>query len=398
MNKDHTSHETKNAARRVKLLVVEDSFIVRQRLGALIERIASVDLVGSAEDGTQGLEMFRALQPEAVALDLQLPGLNGFDLLALIKRERPDCLVMVLTTYAEDVCREQCIRLGADYFFNKSSEFERVIEVLEAMASPVRPGAAAPGCSRRSDAHETARLHSLRQHRVLDTQPEPQFDDIARLAALVCDAPISFISLADEQRHWFKARVGIEWSEVARNHAFCDYAIEATGMFVIRDTAADERFARHPLVTAPPHARFYAGVPLRLANGHALGMLAVMDTRPRELTPTQTGALQCLGLQTVALLEHRLASEHLRKREDDYRVLICTAHDGFWLVDAQGRLLDVNEAYCRLTGYSREQLLAMSISDVEAAESPEPGAPDGRTAFSSGILRPAKRYTRARKR
>ncbi len=71
------------------------------------------------------------------------------------------------------------------------------------------------------------------------------------------------------------------------------------------------------------------------------------------------------------ITERKRAEEALRKSEENYRVVVRTAQDGFWLLDTQGRLQDVNEAYCRLTGYSREQLLAMRISDVEAAESPE---------------------------
>ncbi|MBI5397385.1 MAG: response regulator transcription factor [Verrucomicrobia bacterium] len=133
MKTDSASQETTGAARRVKLLVVEDSPIVRKRLCALIERLPSVNLIGCAEDGSQGLELFRALQPEAVMLDLQLPGLSGFELLPVFKSERPDCPVIVLTTYADDIVRERCVRLGADHFFDKSREFEKAVELIGGM-------------------------------------------------------------------------------------------------------------------------------------------------------------------------------------------------------------------------------------------------------------------------
>jgi DNA-binding NarL/FixJ family response regulator len=171
MNRNNALHETTGATRRVKLLVIEDSYIVRKRLCALIEQLAVVDLVGCAEDGNQGLVLFRALQPEAVVLDLQLPGVSGFDLLPILKRERPNCVVMVLTTYTDDAFRQLCVRLGADYFFSKFNEFERVLDVLEQMSSAKRPTAAESVCSNCSDAQESARQQSQPQHRILDTGP-----------------------------------------------------------------------------------------------------------------------------------------------------------------------------------------------------------------------------------
>lgn len=73
----------------------------------------------------------------------------------------------------------------------------------------------------------------------------------------------------------------------------------------------------------------------------------------------------------VDITARKEAEEALRKKDEAYRAVVRSTHDGFWLVDGEGRVLDVNEAYCRLSGYRREQLLAMRISDVEAAESPE---------------------------
>jgi CheY-like chemotaxis protein len=117
----------------VKVLVVEDSPIVRERLVALIAGLRNVSIVGQAEDGFKAQQLFRQHHPDAVVLDIQVPGINGMDLLVQFKKEHPACVVMVLTTYAFKGFRQRCTALGADHFFDKSTEFERVNEVLGAL-------------------------------------------------------------------------------------------------------------------------------------------------------------------------------------------------------------------------------------------------------------------------
>jgi DNA-binding NarL/FixJ family response regulator len=114
----------------VKVLIVEDSPIVLERLALVIADIRNVAIVGQAGEGFQAQALFHRYRPDAVVLDIQLPGINGMDLLVEFKREHPACVVMMLTTYAFKEFRQRCVALGADYFFDKSTEFERVIEVL----------------------------------------------------------------------------------------------------------------------------------------------------------------------------------------------------------------------------------------------------------------------------
>jgi YesN/AraC family two-component response regulator len=127
---DPIACEAGPAASPVKVLIVEDSPIVRERLAGLIADVRNVAIIGQAGDGFQAQALFRQHRPDAVVLDIQVPGINGMDLLAQFKREHPACVVMVLTTYAFKEFRQRCVALGADYFFDKSSEFERVTEVL----------------------------------------------------------------------------------------------------------------------------------------------------------------------------------------------------------------------------------------------------------------------------
>jgi len=98
----------------------------------LIASLRNVSIVGQAEDGFQAQKLFWQHRPDAVVLDIQVPGINGLDLLAQFKKQHPACVVMVLTTYAFKEFRQRCAALGADHFFDKSTEFERVNEVLGA--------------------------------------------------------------------------------------------------------------------------------------------------------------------------------------------------------------------------------------------------------------------------
>jgi DNA-binding NarL/FixJ family response regulator len=127
---DPAACQASPAASPVKVLIVEDSPIVRERLAAMIADVRNVAIVGLAGDGFQAQALFRQHHPDAVVLDIQVPGINGMDLLAQFKREQPACVVMILTTYAFKEFRQRCAALGADHFFDKSMEFERVTEVL----------------------------------------------------------------------------------------------------------------------------------------------------------------------------------------------------------------------------------------------------------------------------
>ena len=150
--------------------------------------------------------------------------------------------------------------------------------------------------------HETERLAALRGLDILDTPPELAFDELSALAAFVCQTPIALISLVDEDRQWFKSRVGGTAGETPREVAFCAHAILQPDLLVVPDARADERFATNPLVTSPPGIRFYAGAPLVTAEGHALGTLCVLDHKPRDLSAEQIRALRALSHQVMAQL------------------------------------------------------------------------------------------------
>jgi tRNA A-37 threonylcarbamoyl transferase component Bud32 len=151
-------------------------------------------------------------------------------------------------------------------------------------------------------ANEASRIAALLSCGVLDTQPEPSFNHIAQLASMLCGTPIALVSLVDESRQWFKARVGLSACETSRDASFCAHAIHEEAPFVVPDTLLDARFADNPLVTGDPLIRFYAGVPLLLDGKYGVGTLCVIDRVPRELTTTQLDALKLLAQQVTTEL------------------------------------------------------------------------------------------------
>jgi GAF domain-containing protein len=153
--------------------------------------------------------------------------------------------------------------------------------------------------------NENGRIAALEKYAILDTDPEQSFDDLTLLASFVCKTPIALISLVDEDRQWFKSRVGMDASETSRDIAFCSTAILQSDVFVVPDALLDERFRDNPLVASDPRIRFYAGAPLINEDGYALGTLCVVDRMPRELAPDQREALKALSRLVLGQLEFR---------------------------------------------------------------------------------------------
>ena len=100
--------------------------------------------------------------------------------------------------------------------------------------------------------NEAGRLKALRQYRILDTKPEQAFDDLTLIASQICGVPIALISLVDEDRQWFKSRVGVEVQETTRSVSFCAHAIHQQGIFTVADALNDARFRDNPLVQGDP--------------------------------------------------------------------------------------------------------------------------------------------------
>ncbi|MEH1999263.1 MAG: PAS domain S-box protein [Nostoc sp.] len=168
--------------------------------------------------------------------------------------------------------------------------------------------------------NEAARVEALRQYQILDTPPEEAFDELAFLAAQICNTPIALINLIDANRQWFKAKVGLDIQEMPRDTGFGSICMESGEVLIIPDTLADERFATNLLVTsAELSARFYASVPLLAPGGEAIGTLCIVDRVPRQISPQQVKALQTLSHLVVRQLEIRQNLAELASIKQQYK-------------------------------------------------------------------------------
>lgn len=158
---------------------------------------------------------------------------------------------------------------------------------------------------------ERARLAALRSYAILDTQSEAAFDEIAAMAAELCSAPIAVVSIVDEHRQWSKAAHGCPRGEVERSRSFCTHAIASDDALVVPDATRDPRFVDNAMVVGEPHIRFYAGQPLIDGEGHALGSLCVIDSRPRALPDSERRTLRRLASHVIHLLELRRSNREL---------------------------------------------------------------------------------------
>ena len=169
-------------------------------------------------------------------------------------------------------------------------------------------------------ANETQRLNAVRAYEVLDTEPELEFDALTRIASHAFASPVALVALMDSDRLWFKSKLGLDIPQLDRKIAFCAHAImQPNEPLVVADLLADERFADNPLVVDGPRIRFYAGAPILDPGQHALGTVAVIDTRPRTFTAAQRSTLMDLSALAMTAL-------HARRRARELERLAMTDH------------------------------------------------------------------------
>lgn len=167
--------------------------------------------------------------------------------------------------------------------------------------------------------NEARRLEVLHQYQILDTAPEQAFDDLVSLAAQICDTPIALINLIDAKRQWFKAKVGLDVQEMPRDVGFCPLCIHQGDALVIPDTLADAQFATKSVVISEPFVRFYAGIPLLVPGGEAIGTLCVLDRIPRQINAKQLAALQSISRLILRQLEIRRNLAELASIKAEYK-------------------------------------------------------------------------------
>lgn len=229
----------------------------------------------------------------------------------------------------------------------------------------------------------TKRARELRKCKILGTPPEFPFDDITRLAAEICVAPIAYLNLLENEQLVAQSKIGLRASESPHDIAFCSHAMLERELFEVPDALEDERFSTNPLVVTGPKIRFYAGVPLLTDHGNVLGTLCVADRMPRQLTETQRRLLQVLSRQVVRELElrHNLqelsqaisdresAERELATERNLLRTLLDHIPDVIYIKDTAGRYLYDNPAHKKFLGAEpEEQVVGQTVFDFLPSE------------------------------
>jgi diguanylate cyclase (GGDEF)-like protein/PAS domain S-box-containing protein len=225
---------------------------------------------------------------------------------------------------------------------------------------------------------EVARLEALRRFEVLDTELEPAFERLTRLVARLLDVPIALVSLVDEQRQWFKSRVGLAVGETPREQSFCAHTILGNEPLVVQDATADSRFATNSLVLGDPGIRAYAGAPLRTADGYNLGTLCAIDRRPRKFSEDQLEILRELAAVAVDELELRrerrralAVAMSARDTSEEQRLLFEHAPLALWTLDAKGMVRAWNRAAEQVFGWTAEEVIGKFLPTLGPEQRPE---------------------------
>jgi signal transduction histidine kinase/CheY-like chemotaxis protein len=214
-------------------------------------------------------------------------------------------------------------------------------------------------------ADEDARRRALANYHILETEAEQSYDDLTTLAAAICGTPIALISLIDDQRQWFKSRVGLEAQSTPRTWSFCAHALHSPQQVMeVLDAREDPRFANNPLVQGPVQLRYYAGAPLVTPEGVPIGALCVIDCAPRQLTPQQLTALQCLARQTIAQLELRVALRQLKQQAENDALLHAETRRAFAAVERKNQELAESRAEALRASQAKSDFLSSMSHEI----------------------------------
>lgn len=236
-----------------------------------------------------------------------------------------------------------------------------------------------------TDVAERIRLERLHRLNILDTPRDEEIDRVVRIAAEHFDMPIALVSLIDSDRQWFKSCYGLSISETPRDVSFCSYAIRSPDGMIVDDATKDARFAENPFVTGDPQIRFYAGMPILLRDGIALGTLCVIDYKQRVFTESDERLLRGLAEIVTARIESLDAEKRDRQSIVETLEDITNSPDTvFWLsTPGIGKMIYVSQSYERIWGRSRQSLLDNPQSFVDAIH------PDDRQAVIDGFAQHA---------
>ena len=218
---------------------------------------------------------------------------------------------------------------------------------------------------------ETTRLRRLHALKVLDTDPEEIFDNIARVAADICGTAVGLINFVDEERQWSKAIIGRPLPrEAPRSLSICARAMQGDEVLEVEDLLTSSRFRMHPLTTGDRPLRFYAGAPLTLDDGTRLGALCVLDPVPRKLEPYQVASLKRLASIVIWALKlrERTVTTLIDAEDAQHRLehLYAATPAMLQSTDQHGRFVTISDRWLAELGYQRDDILGRRFADFVA--------------------------------
>lgn len=337
----------------MKLVIVEDSQLI---CGLLANRIAMqprIHVVGTASEEQQAIEVITAQQAEAVILDLALSPGCGLGVLRKIRQIGNSARVLILTNNVTEPLRQACLALGVSGFYDKTHETQQCLEHLYSWLPPLPH-------------NETERLRALHATQLLDSVEQEVFDNITQLARVITGCPIALISLVDAERQWFLSHAGLTERETSRSVSFCAHTILHHEPMIVSDVLDDARFHDNPLVSGQLGIRFYAGVPLVLLSGEALGTLCVVDTQPHELSELQERALKTLAHAVLGEIDLRrrvmeLEREVVRREEAEQHIMHLATRDPLTGLPNRNAFYDRLSHHIQLAQRNRAGLAVMFI-------------------------------------
>lgn len=211
--------------------------------------------------------------------------------------------------------------------------------------------------------NDSLRLERLKSYHVLDTVAESIYDEIVQTAAAICNTQVALISLVDEDRQWFKAKLGLDVDQTPRDISFCGHAILEEDIFIIEDARKDERFSDNPFVTEDPHIRFYAGAQLKTPDGHNVGTLCVIDSEEKKLAEYQKLALKSLAKQVIGYFELRKMSGELKRQNLKLTRILDNMVDGIVVQASDGKVIEFNQRALEILKVTKDQLLGADSFD-----------------------------------
>ncbi|HMV43529.1 MAG TPA: PAS domain S-box protein, partial [Leptospiraceae bacterium] len=218
--------------------------------------------------------------------------------------------------------------------------------------------------------NEKERHKKLLEYNILDTLEEKEFDDIAKLAAQICNSPIALISLVDSDRQWFKSNIGLDAKETPRDISYCAHAILTDEILEIEDSANDPRFYDNPLFLNTPIVRFYAGAPLITSDGYRIGTLCVIDRDAKKLNDQQLQTLKVLSNNVINLLELRKNLYETKDSEIILKDILDNTEDMIQNIQlSDGRILYANPSWLNTLGYTKEESKNLRFNDIIHPES-----------------------------